>query len=248
MNERGDAWGYRVTDVAVFHGVAYRQGRVEDPIWPRIALVEGENTILVHPDRLDDWYTSRWTFRWHDEPFEARGLTEDGLEGVHPRDEDRCGCFALSEVSALIEHREPLMPRFRREQRLMADAAKYRSGTYARHQERIYPASDAIDDDTRITLAGPEQLGPLSVTLDELDEWYSTVWTFRWRGEPFEVVDVTQGRIKGLYMGGETRFALDHLHREPCSRLDFTILLPEESVEDLTEHREDLLALWREKL
>ena len=247
MAENGDAWGYRVTDVAVFHGAAYRQGRVEDPIWPRIALVEGENMILVHPDRLEDWYTSRWTFRWRDEPFEARGLTEQGLEGVC-LDDGRPHCFPLSEVSALIEHREQLMPRFRREQRLMADAAKYRSGTYARHHDRVYPAGDAIDDDARLTLAGPEQLGPLSVTLDELDEWYSTVWTFRWRGEPFEVADVTQGRFKGLYLGGETQFALDHLQREPCSRLDFSILLPEESVEDLTEHRVDLLAPWREKL
>jgi len=261
VDENGEAWGYRVTDVAVFHGVAYRQGHVEDPIWPRIAIVAGDNTLLVHPDRLDDWYTSRWTFRWRDEPFEARGLTEEGLEGVYLGDDegfaaahlraqvsDHRGRFPLAEVSEPTEHREPLTPRFRREQRLMADAAKYRSGTFARYQGRIYPAGDAIDEDARLALAGPVELGPLSVTLDEVEEWYSTVWTFRWRGEPFEVADVTQGRIKGLYMGGRAHFAWDHLHQEPGTRQDCTILLAEESVEDLTEHREDLLERWREKL
>lgn len=260
MVEAGDPWGYRVTDVAVFHGVAYRQGSVDDPIWPRIALVQGDNTILVHPDRLDEWYTSRWTFTWRDEPFEARGLRDDGMEGVylgadmefaakHLRSEfsRHRGRFPLAEVADLTQHRDTLVPRFRREQRLMADAAKYRSGTFARYQGRIHPAAETVGEDGRLFLTGPADLGALNVALDEVEEWYATVWTFRWWGEPFEVMDVTQGRLKGLYMGGQAHFAWDYLRLEPGTGQDYTILLPEESVVDLTEHREDLLARWLEK-
>ena len=258
--EIGNAWDYRVTDVAVLQGIAYLQGRVEDPIWPRIALVEGDNTILVHPDRLDAWFTSRWTFRWREQPFESRGLTEGALEGVytgadpdfaaaHLRQEfaEHRGRFPLAEVTDLAEHREPLIPRFRREQKLMADAARYRSGTFARYQDRTYPTGEAPDELGRITLSGREDLGPICVTLDEVDEWYSTLWTFRWWGEPFEVVDVTEGRIKGLYTGGQAHFAWDYLRLEPGGRQDYTILLAEETVEDLTEHRVDLLARWLDK-
>jgi hypothetical protein len=48
-------------------------------------------------------------------------------------------------------------------------------------------------------------------------------------------------------MGGQAHFAWDYLRLEPGTRQDYTILLPEESVVDLTEHREDLLARWRGK-
>lgn len=243
----------------MFHGVAYRQG-TSTVLWPRIALIEGDNTILIHPDRLDEWFTSRWTFTWRDEPFEARGLQDDRIEGVylgadaefaekHLRFEfsERRGRFALDEIADLTQHHNSLIPRFRREQRLMADAARYRSGTFARYQGRIHPASEAVDEHGRLFLTGPADLGPLSVLLDEIEEWYATVWTFRWWGEPFEVVDVTQGRIKGLYMGGQAHFAWDYLRLEPGTRQDYTILLPEESCVELTEHREDLLARWRDK-
>jgi len=258
--EIGDTWDYRVTDVAVLQGVAYLQGRVEDPIWPRIALVEGDNTILVHPDRLEEWFTSRWTFRWRDQPFECRGLADGDIEGVytgtdpgfaaaHLRQEfaEHRGRFPLAEVTDLAEHRDPLIPRFRREQQLMAEAEKYRSGTFARYQDRTYPTADEPDEFGRITLSGPEDMGPISATLDEVDEWYSTLWTFRWWGEPFEVVDVTEGRLKGLYTGGQTHFAWDYLRLEPGGRQDYTILLPEQSVAELTEHRVDLLTRWRDK-
>ena len=258
--EIGDTWNYRVTDVAVLQGAAYLQGRVEAPIWPRIALVEGEYTILVHPDRLDEWFTSRWTFRWNGQPFECRGLTDRGLEGVytggdpdfaaaHLRQEfaEYRGCFPLAEVADLAEQRDPLLPRFRREQQLMAQAHKYRSGTFARYQGRVCPTSDAPDEVGRLTLGGPAHVGPMSVELGEVEAWYSTLWTFRWWGEPFEVVDVTEGRIKGLYTGGQAHFAWDYLHLEPGGRQDYTILLPEESVENLTEHRVDLLARWLDK-
>lgn len=258
--EIGDTWNYRVTDVAVLKGVAYPQGRVEDPIWPRIALVEGDNTILVHPDRLEEWFTSRWTFRWRDQPFECRGLAGGDIEGVytgsdpgfaaaHLRQElaEHRGRFPLAEVTDLAEHRDPLIPRFRREQQLMAEAEKYRSGTFARYRNRTYPTGDEPDELGRITLSGPEDLGPISATLDGVDEWYSTLWTFRWRGEPFEVVDVTEGQLKGLYTGGQTHFAWDCLRLEPGGRQDYTILLPEQSVAELTEHRVDLLTRWRDK-
>jgi hypothetical protein len=257
--DRGDPWGYRATDVAVFHGVAYRQGSVDDPIWPRVALIKGENTILVHPDRLDEWFTSRWTFTWRGEPFEARGLTDDKMEGVYlggdtefatehlSSGSGRWGRFPRAEISDLTQHRDPLLPRFRREQALMADPAKYRSGTFARFEGRVLPAADAVDEQSRLALTGPSHLGPLRVTLDEVEEWYTTTWTFRWWNEPFEVVDVTQGRIKGLYMGGQAHFAWDYLRLEPGTAQDYTILLPEESVTDLTEHREDLLHRWRDK-
>lgn len=258
--EIGDAWDYRVTDVAVFRGVAYLQGRVEDPIWPRIALVEGANTVLLHPDRLDAWFTSRWTFRWRGEPFESRGLAEGDLRGVytggdvefaqrHLRQEftEHRGRFPLAEVTELAEQRDSLFPRFRQEQQLMAQAQKYRSGTFARYQGRTYPTGDAPNEVGRLTLSGPPELGPINVALGEVEDWYSTLWTFRWWGEPFEVVDVTQGRLKGLYTGGQAHFAWDYLRLEPGGRQDYTILLSEETVEELTEHRVDLLTRWRDK-
>jgi hypothetical protein len=249
-----------VTDVAVFHGVAYRQGSVDDPIWPRVALTEGDNTILVHPDRLDEWFTSRWTFSWRGESFEARGLQDGEMTGVYrgadtefatkhlrSASSEHHGCFPIDELADLTHHRDPLTPRFRREQRLMADAAKYRSGTFAVHDGHVHQAADSVDEHARLALTGPENLGPLHVALDQVEQWYATVWTFRWWDEPFEVVAVTQGRIKGLYVGGQAHFAWDYLHLEPGTVQDYTILLPEESIEDLTEHREDLLARWREK-
>jgi hypothetical protein len=258
--EIGDAWNYRVADVAVFQGMPYLQGRVSDPIWPRIALAAGDNTILLHPDRLDAWFTSRWTFRWRDQPFESRGLDDAGIAGVYTGADpdfaaehlrqvfaEHRGRFPLDEITDLSEHRDSLVPRFRREQRLMADAGRYRAGTFARYQDRRYPTSDVPDECGRLTLNGAVDLGPITVALDEVEEWYSTLWTFRWWGEPFEVVDVTQGRLKGLYTGGQAHFAWDYLHLEPGDRQDYTILLATESVEDLTEHRQDLLAQWRQK-
>jgi hypothetical protein len=249
-----------VAEVAVFQGVAYRQRQVADPIWPRIALVAGDNTILVHPDRLDEWFTSRWTFRWREQPFESRGLGDAGLEGVYTGADpgfaaehlnqvfaEHRGRFPLAEVTDLAEHRDPLDPHFRREQELMTRAGQYRAGTFARYQDRTYPTSDAPDECGRLTLNGALDLGPITVGLDEVEEWYSTLWTFRWWGEPFEVADVTQGRLKGLYTGGQAHFAWDYLHLEPGGRQDYTILLAEESVEELTEHRQDLLAQWRRK-
>jgi hypothetical protein len=258
--EIGDAWSYRVTDVAVFQGVPYRQRQVADPIWPRIALVTGDNTILLHPDRLDEWFTSRWTFRWHEQPFESRGLADSGIEGVYAGADqgfakehlrqvfaEHRGRFPLDEVTDLAEHRDSLVPRFRREQQLMARADRYRAGTFARYQDGCYPTGDAPDEQGRLLLSGPLDVGPRTVALDEVEEWYSTLWTFRWWGEPFEVVDVTQGRLKGLYTGGQAHFAWDYLHLEPGGRQDYTILLAEEAVEELTEHRQDLLAQWRLK-
>ena len=94
----------------------------------------------------------------------------------------------------------------------------------------------AVDDDTRIYLVNPGQL----------DAWYRSHWTFTWLGEPFTSIGASgDDAVGGYYTGSNVTFADAHLRRVGATEYEGTIPLAE--VEDLTEHREDLMPAWRSK-
>lgn len=89
-------------------------------------------------------------------------------------------------------------------------------------------------DDDRVYLVDPGQL----------DAWYSSRWTYTWRGEPFTSIGTSgTDALDGYYEGSNVAFAREHLRRVGATEYEGTAPLAE--VEDLTEHREDLLAAWR---
>jgi hypothetical protein len=129
------------------------------------------------------------------------------------------------------------------------DEHDYRAGTFAVFQGRTYTAGSQPNIRSEITLL-PEDGREQRVGIDELEGWYRTSWTFLWQGQPFSVLTVLEGKIKGHYKGGSHLFAWDVLHREigPDGKHEiYTITLAPEFVEHLTEHREDLLARWKEE-
>lgn len=102
------------------------------------------------------------------------------------------------------------------------------------------PVPEGVEPDPR----GPSRcylVGHRQVTA-----WYSTSWTFRWKGELFSSYGATGDRITGLYMGGKgSAFADAHLTRMGAHEYQGTF--PLDQVTDLTEKRYDLLAAWQEK-
>jgi hypothetical protein len=45
------------------------------------------------------------------------------------------------------------------------------------------------------------------VAVEELEEWFSTRWTFNWCGEPFEAAGSRHEKITGWYAGCTQAFA-----------------------------------------
>jgi hypothetical protein len=131
----------------------------------------------------------------------------------------------------------------------MSTADAYRSGTFAVFQGRTYPADAKQNIRGEITLlpeGGPAQL----VGIDELEDWFRTSWTFVWEGQPFSVLGVEDGKIKGQYKGGSHRFAWELLDREPGpdgEREIYVVRVDPQQAGSLTEHREDLLTQWKEE-
>lgn len=132
----------------------------------------------------------------------------------------------------------------------MAAADEYRTGTFAVFQGRTYGASSQMNVRREITIL-PEDGREQRVGVDELEEWYRTSWTFIWEGQPFSVLGVQDGKIKGQYKGGSHMFAWEMLEREPgpngAAHQIYTVRLDPEDVQHLTEHREDLLTQWKEE-
>ncbi|WP_034268858.1 hypothetical protein [Actinospica robiniae] len=80
----------------------------------------------------------------------------------------------------------------------------------------------------------------------ELDEWYRSRWTYTWRGEPFTSIGLSEtGMLGGYYEGSNVKFADEHLRRVGAIEYDGNVPLDE--VDDLTEHREDLLQAWQNR-
>ncbi|WP_042427134.1 hypothetical protein [Streptacidiphilus anmyonensis] len=139
----------------------------------------------------------------------------------------------------------------------MAETNRYRAGDFAIYQGSVYGVfGDGGSLEVSLTLepddpvpAGlrPDPNAPARVfyaTPDQLEAWYRTRWTFLWRGQPFDAVGSGEGQITGWYAGKELWLIADHLRRIEASAYLGTFPLDE--VTDLTEHRTDLLAQWKE--
>jgi hypothetical protein len=86
---------------------------------------------------------------------------------------------------------------------------------------------------------------------DRVEDWFSSTWTFcqssLWR-EPFEAVGMHKGDIAGLYVGSNEEFARKYLKLAPGSNPpEYYRVFPVTAVDELAEHREDLLARWWEE-
>lgn len=131
----------------------------------------------------------------------------------------------------------------------MAAADEYRTGTFAVFQGRTYVAGSQTNVRGEITIL-PEDGREQRVGVDELEEWYRTSWTFVWESQPFSVLGVQDGKIKGQYKGGSHMFAWEMLERETDPEgmhQIYTVRLDPKHVQHLTEHREDLLTQWKEE-
>ena len=141
----------------------------------------------------------------------------------------------------------------------MADARPYRPGQHVEYRGHVYRSIGdsrsplltlCVDDGDPVPVGldpDPERsdgfylLDPRQVTA-----WYSSSWTFRWKGELFSSGGARNGRINGYYQGTKgAAFANAYLTR--MGAIEYEGTFPLEEVTDLTETRFDLLALWKEK-
>lgn len=149
----------------------------------------------------------------------------------------------------------------------MPELSSYRPRVFAVYGEHTYRASAEANSSSLIALTVDRDDDPVPQGLerdvrdasgrtylagvDQLAEWYSTRWTFGWRGGPFDVIGVVGDRIKGRYTGGQWGFADNFFltqEREPDgTRWMYTMLVYQEAITDLTEHRVDLLATWKDE-
>ncbi|MBO0655905.1 hypothetical protein J1792_24960 [Streptomyces triculaminicus] len=214
-----------------------------------------------------------WTFRWHGELFKCTATTPTTLSGNYLGTDEHFakehlkrlaityyGAFPRDEVTELEQHREDrLQPRHALVRRL-DEADHFRPKTYAVHRGRTYPAAAEADASGLITLTTgddrPEDLiadpqnpsgGRFLAAPEQLDAWYRTHWTFRWKGGPFDAVGTVDGRIKGVYTGGSWGFA-DNFQLDPETGPDgvhtqYTATVGLKGVTDLEQHRTDLMAV-----
>ncbi|MFC1419150.1 hypothetical protein [Streptacidiphilus cavernicola] len=139
----------------------------------------------------------------------------------------------------------------------MASSSSYGPERFVEYRGRLYRA---LSDDgaPMITLCvdegepAPEGLGPdprgrsgcHPVDPRSVTSWYSSSWTFRWKGELFSSGGVRNGRINGYYQGAKgAAFADAYLVR--TGAIEYEGTFPLEDVTDLTETRYDLLARWK---
>lgn len=141
----------------------------------------------------------------------------------------------------------------------MADDRAYAPDRFVEYRGRLHRAlSD--DRSPMITLRVedgdpvPEGLEPdprgrpgfYVVAPQDVTAWYSSSWTFRWKGELFSSGGVRDGQINGYYMGTKGAvFADAYLTR--TGAIEYEGEFPLEEVTDLTEERYDLLASWKAK-
>ena len=143
----------------------------------------------------------------------------------------------------------------------MADTPDYRGGRYAVYQGHAYwsvgdssspmialcvrdgdPVPEGLDPN-------PDPRGPAGSYLADprnVTAWYTSSWTFRWKGEEFASYGSHDGRISGYYQGTKgSPFAEVYLTR--VGVIEYEGTFPLEEVTDLTEKRIDLLAAWKAK-
>ena len=129
--------------------------------------------------------------------------------------------------------------------------AVYRGSVYSTWGATDSPEFSLIRDDDETPI--PEGLQPdpaqstraFTVSPEQLEALYRAHWTFQWRGQPFQAIGSGDGYISGWYVGRELHLISEHLHR--VDRDGWLGRFPLDEVTDLTEHREDLLAKWKEE-
>ncbi|UQX04547.1 hypothetical protein [Streptomyces sp. RerS4] len=273
-------------EVAAYLGDPY-QARAAAGLWPYVELLpepgrpapaglspreapDGTVGYPVAPEHLEAWYTVRWTFRWHDEPFECTAAAPTTLSGNYlGSDEDFAkrhlkrrvigyrGVFPRHEVTELSEHREDLLRPLHDLVRRLTEVDHFRPKAYAVHHGRTYPATAETDASGLVALTTgqdrPEDLvadprdtsgGHFLAAPGQLDAWYRIHWTFRWQDGPFDAVGTVDGRIKGVYTGGSWGFADTwQLTRETDPdgvHTRHTVVVDLDAVTDLERHRTDL--------
>lgn len=85
-----------------------------------------------------------------------------------------------------------------------------------------------------------------TVAVRDLDAWYEERMTATWRGQPFSVVSVENGRAEAAYAGGEYTWAQQN-GLEGDQYNGFTATLAEDELADVRVDRTDFLARWKEK-
>jgi hypothetical protein len=141
----------------------------------------------------------------------------------------------------------------------MAEEAQYWAGDFAVYRGDVYSTFGDIDS-PRLSLIRehdddpiPEGLQPkpeeptrvFYATPDQLDAWYRSRWSFRWRDQPFDAIGSGEGYISGWFVGRDRHLVADHLQR--VDRDGWLGRFPLDEVTGLTEHRTDLLAQWKEE-
>ncbi|MFF4583607.1 hypothetical protein ACFY15_35375 [Streptomyces sp. NPDC001373] len=169
------------------------------------------------------------------------------------------GVFPREEVTELEEHREDLLQPLHALVRRLAAADHFRPKAYAVYQGRTYPAAAEADASGLVALStGPDRpeglvadprdsgSGQFLAAPEQLDAWYRTHWTFRWKGGPFDAVGTVDGRVKGVYTGGSWGFADNNMLNEERapdgSGFWYTVTVGLNGVTDLEQHRTDLPA------
>ncbi|MFD3942772.1 hypothetical protein [Streptomyces sp. NPDC058579] len=236
---------------------------------PREAA-DGSVGYPVAPERLEAWYAVRWTFRWRGELFDCAAaapatLTGDYLGSDEPfakahlkrRGIRYRGVFPRGEVTDLEEHREDLLQPLHALVRRLAEVDHFRPKAYAVYRGRTYPAAAEADASGLIALTTghdrPEGLVAdprdpsgehFLAAPEQLDAWYRTHWTFRWKGGPFDAVGTVDGWIKGVYTGGSWGFADNFQLTDESAPgyTRYTVRAGLKGVTDLEQHRTDLLA------
>jgi len=248
----------------VYHAVPYR-AREALGRWPLLELLaENVEAVLVRPDELEAWYLSDWTFVWRGQPFLSKGVEDGRITGEYRGEDEefakanlkrsitayRCAC-PLDEVAELTEHRTDLLARLHEHERRFAEADWFRPGTFAVYEGRTYAADSHPNALYEITISIEGDEGSAHrVSLDDVEAWYMTKWTFTWQGGPFDALGVDDGLLKGSYTGGQRGFADAYFLTQETApdgvHSIYTVSADLDGVKDLAEHRTDLLTRWKE--
>jgi hypothetical protein len=85
-----------------------------------------------------------------------------------------------------------------------------------------------------------------TVAIAELDAWYEEKMTATWRGQPFNVIAVDNGKAEAGYAGGEYVWAAQN-GLEGDQYNGYTATLDVDELADVQVDRTDFLARWKEK-
>lgn len=233
------------------------------------ALSEGSERRYVHlvePERVEAWYESYWTFRWRGEPFRSDGFTSRGtVRGCYLGDDEEFarlhlrrsadweGAFPLDELTHVTEHRTDQLALRRERLRVLAETGGYGPRAFAIVDGHEVPADMEADASGLVAVGEPD--AQRLVPVGELEAWWGVYWTYTLGGpemglgyHPFTALGQYQDSVKGTYTGNQTyglvmhTYLLDEQHRTDSGGTFYTSTAYPDRLNDLTEHRVDLLA------